>query len=61
MTNRTNNIIKQAAVTVDGKLNLPCKRAFQLADELGLTLKEIGEICNSETIKIINCQLGCFP
>ena len=53
--------IKKAAVPVDGKLKLPCRRAFQLAEETGLSLKEIGDICNAEGIKIINCQLGCFP
>jgi alanyl-tRNA synthetase len=61
MSNQVNEILRKAAVIKDGKPKLPCKRAFQLADELGLTLKEIGEICNSEGIKIINCQLGCFP
>jgi hypothetical protein len=54
-------MIKKAAVDTDGKFKLPCRRAFQLADEFGLSPKEIGEICNAEDIKIINCQLGCFP
>jgi hypothetical protein len=53
--------IIEAAVPVEGKLKLPCKKAFQLAAEHGLSLKEIGDICNAEGIKIINCQLGCFP
>ena len=61
MSKEVNKILRKTAVDVDGKLKLPCKRAFQLADDHGLTLKEIGEICNSEGIKIINCQLGCFP
>lgn len=54
-------IIREAAVPVEGKLKLPCRKAFQIADEHSLTLKEIGDICNAEGIKIINCQLGCFP
>lgn len=39
---------------------LPCKLAFQLADELKISLKEIGELANKLNIKITNCQLGCF-
>lgn len=39
---------------------LPCKLAFQLAEEFGAELKEIGEIANELDIKITNCQLGCF-
>ena len=61
MSNKVIDILRKAAVDVDGKLKLPCRRAFQIADDHGLTLKEIGEICNSEGIKIINCQLDCFP
>ena len=61
MTEETIVIIREAAVSVDGKFKLPCKRAFQLSEEHNLSLKEIGDICNAEGIKIINCQLGCFP
>ena len=61
MTEETIDIIREASVSVDGKLKLPCKRAFQLAEDHNLSLKEIGDTCNKEGIKIINCQLGCFP
>lgn len=53
--------IRDAAAEIDGKKKLPCKKAFQLAEELDVSLKDIGDICNSEDIKIIHCQLGCFP
>jgi hypothetical protein len=53
--------IKDAAAEIDSQRKIPCKRAFQLAEELNLSLKDIGDICNSEGIKIIHCQLGCFP
>jgi hypothetical protein len=43
----------------DGKL--PCARAFQIAKELKVTPKEIGEACNRLKIKVRSCQLGCFP
>lgn len=55
------NRIKDAATEIDGQGKLPCKKAFQLAEELNLSLKELGDICNAEDIKIIRCQLGCFP
>ena len=61
MSKEVIDILRKAAVDVDGKLKLPCGRAFRIAEDHSLTLKEIGDICNSEGIKIINCQLGCFP
>jgi len=57
MTDDQKQKIREAAK--DGKL--PCAKAFRLADELGVPLKEIGEFCNAEGIRIKNCQLGCFP
>jgi hypothetical protein len=40
---------------------IPCAAAFKLAEELGLTRSRLGELCNELNIKIIQCQLGCFP
>ncbi len=39
---------------------LACAKAFALNKEFGISLKRISEICNSEGIKIVGCQLGCF-
>jgi len=39
---------------------LTCERAHALAHELGVTLQEIGALCNELKIKISACQLGCF-
>jgi hypothetical protein len=39
---------------------LPCAAAFQLAEELGLSRAEMGELLNELKIKITHCQLGCF-
>jgi len=39
---------------------LPCARAFQLSEELKVTLNDIGRFCNEEGIKVKHCQLGCF-
>jgi hypothetical protein len=39
---------------------IPCAAAFRLAEELGLSRKDLGEVLNELKIKIIQCQLGCF-
>jgi len=57
MTEEQKQEIREAAV--DKKLS--CPRAFQLSVELNLSLKEIGDYCNQEKIKVAHCQLGCFP
>lgn len=39
---------------------IPCAAALRLAEELGLSRKDLGELLNELRIKIIQCQLGCF-
>jgi len=39
---------------------MPCPRAFELAEQLGVEVSEIGRLCNREGVKIAQCQLGCF-
>jgi hypothetical protein len=48
--------IKAAAPT--GRI--ACAAAFRLAEELGLSRKDLGELLNELKIKIVQCQLGCF-
>ncbi|HJO93142.1 MAG TPA: hypothetical protein QF753_07070 [Victivallales bacterium] len=52
--------IKNNCVEKDGKCKLSCPAAFNIAKELGVDLKKITEVCNTNNIKINNCQLGCF-
>ena len=47
------------AVAPNGKI--PCAAAFKLAEELQITRSRLGEILNELNVKIIQCQLGCFP
>jgi hypothetical protein len=47
----------QAAAT-EGRI--PCAAAMNLAKELGISRKEMGELLNELRIKITQCQLGCF-
>jgi hypothetical protein len=46
------------AAAPEGKL--ACAAAFHLAEELGISRKDLGEMLNELKIKIIHCQLGCF-
>ena len=39
---------------------IPCGAAFRLAEDLGISRKELGDLLNDMRIKIIQCQLGCF-
>jgi hypothetical protein len=49
---------KIQAAAPEGKI--PCAAAFRLAEELGISRKDLGEFLNELRIKIANCQLGCF-
>ncbi len=49
---------KIRAAAPDGKIS--CAAAWQLADELGIPRREMGDLLNELKIKIIQCQLGCF-
>jgi len=40
---------------------LPCSVAFQIAGELKVGRKQVGDTTTKLNIKIANCQLGCFP
>ena len=49
---------KIKAAAPEGRI--PCAAAMNLAKELGISRKEMGELLNEIPIKIIQCQLGCF-
>jgi hypothetical protein len=46
------------AAAPEGKI--PCAAAFKLAEDLGISRQELGNLLNELRIKIIQCQLGCF-
>jgi hypothetical protein len=48
--------IRQAAP--EGRM--PCAAAFLLAEELGISRRDLGNLLDELKIKIIQCQLGCF-
>ncbi len=43
---------------IDGRL--PCAIARKIAEDLGVSYRDVGEAADSLQIKITNCQLGCF-
>ena len=54
-----NELVKAVqAASEQGKLS--CAKAHELSSDLGVTLAEIGQVCNELKIKIAACQLGCF-
>ena len=53
-------IIEESSIDKDGRKVLPCTKAFELSEKFGISLKDIGEYCTGNGIKISRCQLGCF-
>jgi len=42
----------------DGKI--PCAICFKIAEDFGISKREMGQILNEINIRISQCQLGCF-
>ena len=53
-------IIDESAIDNEGRLELPCAKAFEISERFGIALKDIGAYCTAGKIKITRCQLGCF-
>ena len=39
---------------------LPCAVCFKVAEEFGISRKELGQVLNEINVRISQCQLGCF-
>lgn len=57
MENELETKIKSSVV--NGRL--PCAIAFKIAKELKVSPRDVGEAANRLSVKIVSCQLGCFP
>jgi hypothetical protein len=57
---KNERIVIETAGVHEGEKTLSCSQAFRLSSKQGISLEEIGELCNKNGIKIISCQLGCF-
>ena len=42
----------------EGKI--PCADCFKIAEDFGISKREMGKALNELKIKISQCQLGCF-
>jgi hypothetical protein len=54
---------KKLEEAIQGKAKngkLPCAMCFKIAEDFGISKREIGKILNEIKIKISQCQLGCF-
>jgi len=54
---RLEEVIKEKAKSA----KLPCAMCFKIAEDFGISKKEMGKILNAMKIRISQCQLGCFP
>ena len=43
----------------DGKI--ACKQALKIAEEMDIPSRDLGILLNELKIKVMGCQLGCFP
>ncbi len=43
----------------DGKIS--CKKALEFAEKEKISTSALGEALNELKIKVVSCQLGCFP
>lgn len=53
-------VIEESSFEKDGRKVLHCAKAFELSGKFSISLKDIGEYCTDNGIKISRCQLGCF-
>jgi len=42
----------------DGKI--PCAVCFKIAEDLGISKRDLGKTLNELNVRISQCQLGCF-
>lgn len=56
----TGRLIEESSIEKDGRKILLCVKAFELSEKSGISLKDIGEYCTGNGIRISGCQLGCF-
>ncbi len=47
------------AESKNGKI--ACRQALKIASEADMSPKAVGDVLNELKIKIMTCQLGCFP
>jgi len=51
---------KKATLNDKGQLQINCKDAILIAEELQIEIIEVAKRIHDKNIKITKCQLGCF-
>ena len=44
--------------TLEGRI--ACAQCFEIARRCDVSLRQIGDVCDDQDIRITSCQLGCF-
>jgi hypothetical protein len=52
--------LEEAILKKANQGKLPCAQCFKIAEDFGISKREMGKILNEIEIKISQCQLGCF-
>jgi len=53
-------LIEARVFEEDGRRKFRCADAYELNAEHNAPLREIGNVCNENGIRICQCRLGCF-
>ncbi len=53
--------VRQVAIEEEGRTIIRCAQAFALARKAGVSIAEVGAVCEELDVRITQCQLGCFP
>jgi len=54
-------LIRDETRQAEGRVEIDCEKALALASRVGRPPRDIGKLCNAHGIRIVACQLGCFP
>jgi hypothetical protein len=57
---RVNELIKEQITRQTNNNELPCAKAFKIADELNVSAAEVGNTADLLGIMLVKCQLGLF-
>jgi LAO/AO transport system kinase len=55
-----NEEVKEKLLKKAGEKRITCADAREIAEDLGVPYKEVGEAADELGVKIKDCELGCF-
>lgn len=60
MSQNTADRIKEQLQNRSSDSRIDCAAARKIAEDLGVTYQEVGDVADALGIRIRNCELGCF-